>query len=263
MSEPDAGSDAARMTTRAVPDGPDWIITGTKIWVSNGAYAEYAVVFARVHGSGDHPQKGRISAFLVPTDAPGFEPEAPIRMFGEVGGDEAILHFDGVRVGPDLVLGDIGEGFAIAMSGVSAGRVYNSARAVGLARWALETAASYVKQRQAFGRPVAEHQGVAFPLAESAMEVHAAHLVGLNCALLLDQGRPAIKELSMAKALSTEAAVRAVDRAIQAHGAIGFTNELGLVDAYHTARKVCVADGTSEILRRGIANRLFGGDIAL
>jgi acyl-CoA dehydrogenase len=184
-------------------------------------------------------------------------------MFGDIGGDEAVLHFDDVRVGPDMVLGDIGDGFSIAMSGVSAGRVYNSARAVGLARWAIETAAGYVKQRQAFGRAVAEHQGVAFPLAESAMEVHAAHLVGLNCALLLDQGRPAVKELSMAKAFSTEAAVRAIDRAIQAHGAIGFTNELGVVDAYHAVRKACVADGTSEILRRSIANRLFDGDIEL
>jgi acyl-CoA dehydrogenase len=263
MSEPDAGSDARRMTTRARPDGPDWVLSGTKIWVTNGPYADYAVVFARVDPAGDHPQKGRISAFLVPTDTPGFEVEASIHMFGDIGGDEAVLHFDDVRVGPEMVLGDIGDGFSIAMSGVSAGRVYNSARAVGLARWAIETASGYVKQRQAFGRAVAEHQGVAFPLAESAMEVHAAHLVGLNCALLLDQGRPAVKELSMAKAFSTEAAVRAIDRVIQAHGAIGFTNELGLGDAYHAVRKACVADGTSEILRRSIANRLFDGDVDL
>jgi acyl-CoA dehydrogenase len=251
------------MTTRARPDGQDWIITGTKIWVTNGPYADYAVVFARVDPAADHPQKGRISAFLIPTDASGFAAEASIHMFGDVGGEEAILHFNDVRVAPDMVLGEIGDGFSIAMSGVSAGRVYNSARAVGLARWAIETASRYVKEREAFGRPIAEHQGVAFPLAESAMEIHAAHLVGLNCALLLDRGRLAVKELSMAKAFSTEAAVRAIDRVIQAHGAIGFTNELGLVDAYHAVRKACVADGTSEILRRSVANRLFGGDIDL
>jgi acyl-CoA dehydrogenase len=263
MSEPDAGSDARMMRTRATPDGEDWLLSGSKIWISNGPYAEYAVVFARVDSGPQDGRPGRITAFLVPTDSPGFHAEGTIRMFGEIGGDEAVLHLDEVRVGPDMVLGEVGEGFSIAMAGVSSGRVYNSGRAVGLARWAIETATEYIKQRQAFGHPIAEHQGVAFPLAESAMEVHAAHLVGLNCALLLDQGRPATKELSMAKALSTETAVRAIDRVIQAHGAIGFTNELGLVEAYHAVRKACVADGTSEILRRTIANRLFGGDLDL
>jgi acyl-CoA dehydrogenase len=263
LSEPDAGSDARMMRTRAVAAGEDWVLSGSKIWITNGPYAEYAVVFARVDPGPEDGPRGRISAFLVPTDTPGFAAEASIRMFGEVGSDEAVVYLDDVRVGPEMVLGDVGDGFSIAMSGVASGRVYNSARAVGLARWALETATEYVTRRQAFGHPVADYQGVSFPLAESAMEVHAAHLVGLNCALLLDQGRPATKELSMAKAFSTEVAVRAIDRAIQAHGAIGFTNELGLVEAFHSVRKACVADGTSEILRRTIARRLFAGDLDL
>jgi acyl-CoA dehydrogenase len=263
MSEPDAGSDARMMRTRAIADGEDWVLSGSKIWITNGPYADYAVVFARIDSGPADGSRGRISAFLVPTRSPGFTAEASIRMFGEVASEEAVLYLDEVRVGPEMVLGDVGDGFTIAMSGVASGRVYNSARAVGLARWALETAAEYVTRRHAFGQPVADHQGVAFPLAESAMEVHAAHLVGLNCALLLDRGRPATKELSMAKALSTEVAVRAIDRAIQAHGAIGFTNELGLVEAFHAVRKACVADGTSEILRRTIAKRLFAGDLDL
>jgi acyl-CoA dehydrogenase len=266
MSEPDAGSDARQMRTRAVPDGDDWLIDGSKIWVTNGPYADYAVVFARVEGlsSGGAPTSaGGISAFLVPTVTPGFEAEGSIRMWGDIGSDEAVLHFDQVRVGPEMVLGQIGGGLAIAMSGVTAGRVYNSARAVGLARWALETGLTYAQDRQAFGKAIAGHQGVAFPLAEAAMEVHAAHLMGLNCALLLDAGKPATKELSMSKAYSTEAAVRAIDRVIQTHGAMGFTNELGLVEAYHAVRKALVADGTSEILRRAIAGRLFAGDVDL
>jgi acyl-CoA dehydrogenase len=262
MSEPDAGSDARRMRTVAVPDGGAWVLTGSKIWVTNAPYADYAIVFAKAGESG-HPQEGEITAFVVPTDAPGFHVQGSIRMFGEVGGEEAEIRLDGVRVEGNMMLGEVGDGFAIAMSGVSAGRLYNSARAVGLARWALEIAAGYINERQAFGRPLAEHQGVAFPLAESAMEIHAAHLVGLNCALLLDRGQPAPKELSMAKALSTESAVRAIDRVIQAHGAIGLTNELGLVDAFHAVRKACIADGTAEILRRTIANRLSRGDLAL
>jgi acyl-CoA dehydrogenase len=265
MSEPDAGSDARQMRTRAVPDGEDWLIDGSKIWVTNGPYADYAVVFARVEGvpAGGAPSGGGISAFLVPTATPGFQAEGSIRMWGDIGSDEAVLHFDQVRVGPEMVLGEIGGGLAIAMSGVTAGRVYNSARAVGLARWALEAGLAYAQDRQAFGKAIAGHQGVAFPLAEAAMEVHAAHLMGLNCALLLDAGRPATKELSMSKAYSTEVAVRAIDRVIQTHGAIGFTNELGLVDAYHAVRKALVADGTSEILRRAIAARLFAGDVEL
>ncbi len=263
MSEPDAGSDARMMRTRAVRDGDDWVLSGSKIWITNGPYAEYAVVFARVESDGDDGSRSGISAFLIPTESPGFSAESVIKMFGELGGDEAVLHLDEVRVASEMVLGKIGDGFSIAMSGVSSGRVYNSARAVGLARWAIEAAVDYVTRRQAFGHPIGENQGVAFPLAESAMEVHAAHVLGLNCALLLDQGRPAIKELSMAKAFSTEAAVRAIDRVIQVHGAIGFTNELGLVEAFHEVRKACVADGTSEILRRTIAKRLFAGDVDL
>jgi len=161
------------------------------------------------------------------------------------------------------VLGEVGQGFAIAMSGVASGRLYNSARAVGLGRWALEMAVEYADRRRTFGRPIIEHQGVSFQLADSAAELHAAHLVGLNCAILLDRGDKALKELSMAKLLSTEAGARTVDRVMQVHGAIGFTNELGLVETHEHLRKICVADGASEILRQNIAERLRRGDLAL
>ena len=134
---------------------------------------------------------------------------------------------------------------------------------MGLARWALEKAVAYASQRVAFGAPIAEHQGVAFPLAESAMEVHAAHLAGLNAALLLDRGERAIKELSMAKAFSVEVCLRAVDRAIQTHGGMGLTNEVGLVHAYNTLRIINIADGTNEILRRTIFQQLSRGDLDL
>jgi acyl-CoA dehydrogenase len=280
MSEPDAGSDARRMRTRALAGRDGWVLSGRKIWITNGPYADYAVVFARAeheagaggaagHDEGRGPgastssSPGGITAFLVPTSAPGFRVESTIRMFGEIGGDEAEIALEEVPVGREWQLGDTGEGFRIAMSGVSSGRVFNAARAVGLARWALEKATAYTAQREAFGHSISEYQGVSFPLADSAIEVHAAHLVGLNCALLLDRGLPATKELSMAKAFSTDVAVRAIDRAIQVHGAMGFTNELGLVDAYESIRKARVADGTSEILRRTIAGRLLAGDLDL
>jgi alkylation response protein AidB-like acyl-CoA dehydrogenase len=263
MSEPDAGSDALMMRTRAVRRGDSWVLTGSKIWVTNAPYADFAVVFAVTDPDEAQLRRGGISAFLVPSETAGCTIDGSIKMFGHLGGDEALIYLDDVCVGNEMVLGEVDRGFAIAMGGVESGRVYNSARAVGLGRWALEVGLDYVQRREAFGRPIADHQGVSFPLAESAMELHAAHLAGLNCARLMDQGRRALKELAMAKALSTEAAVRAVDRVIQAHGAIGFTNELGLVEAYQAVRKACVADGTSEILRRTIAKQLLAGDLDL
>ena len=134
---------------------------------------------------------------------------------------------------------------------------------MGLGRWALEKALDYAKQREAFGQKIAEYQGVTFPLAESAMELHAAHLMGLNVATLLDQGAPAVKELAMTKAYAVQVGYRAVDRAMQTHGAMGFTNELGLHHAWHSLRIVNVADGTNEILNRSIVQRLLKGDIEL
>ena len=142
-------------------------------------------------------------------------------------------------------------------------KLFNSARAVGMGRWALEQAFEYVKVREAFGNPIAEYQGVMFPLAESAMHIHAAHLMSLNAAQLVDKGLPARKEMSMTKGFSTQMALQAVDRVLQAHGAIGFTNELALTEAYKTLRKVNVADGTNEILRRTIAKEMLDGDMDL
>ena len=256
LSEPGAGSDASRITTRAVPDGDGWRITGRKVWTSNSPVADYCVVFAVT----DPDTRGDISAFLVPTDAPGFEIQRIIKLFGHIGGDEAELTLDDVRVEPWQLVGDLHKGFAAALYGVSLGRIYNSARAVGYGRWALEQALDYAGVRKAFGKTISEFQGVTFPLAESATELHAAHLMALNAATLLDRGDAAVKELSMAKAYAVQVGYKAVDRAMQTHGAMGFTNELGLYHAWHALRIVNVADGTNEILNRTIVQRLMKGD---
>ena len=260
LSEPGAGSDAAALTTRATPDGNGWRINGRKIWTTNSPIAEYCIIFAQTDPERAAARKGGISAFLVPTNAPGFEIENIIRMHGAVGGNEAQLVFEDIRVEPSQLVGELHEGFKNAVFGVSMGRIYNSARSLGLARWSLELALDYSTTRQAFGKPISDYQGVTFPLAESAMELHGAHLMGLNAAMLLDRGQPAIKELSMAKAYAVEVSARAIDRAIQVHGAMGFTNEVGLAEAYNVVRVVNVADGTNEILRRTIVHRLLGGD---
>ncbi len=263
MSEPGAGSDAMMMKTRAVPEGDGWRLTGSKIWTTNSPYADYCIVFAITDPDRAAQRRGGISAFLVPTGAHGFVVERVIRMWGSTGGNEAELRLDAVRVEPHQLVGRLHEGFAIAMLGVNLGRLYNSARAVGTGRWALEQAFRYCQIREAFGSPIAEYQGVTFPLAESAMQIHAAHLMCLNTAQLLDRGLPARKEVSMMKAFATQAGALAVDRAIQAHGAIGMTNELGLTEAYKSLRKVNIADGTNEILRRTIAKEMLSGDMDL
>jgi acyl-CoA dehydrogenase len=263
LSEPDAGSDAAAIRTRAVPSGKGWKITGRKIWTTNAPIADYCIVFAITDPVQASARKGGISAFLVPTNTPGFEVQRMIRLFGHIGSDEAELRLEDVYVEPWQIVGELHRGFEAALYGVSLGRVYNSARAVGSGRWALEQAIDYAKVRKTFDRPIADYQGVMFPLAESATELHAARLMGLNSAALLDQGQPAIKELSMTKCYSVQVGLRAVDRAMQTFGGMGLTNELGLHHAWHTLRIINIADGTNEILNRTISQRLLKGDVEL
>ena len=263
MSEPEAGSDAAMMRTRAEPDGEGWRLYGRKIWTTHAPVADWMLALAVTDPVRAEARRGGISAFLVPTDAPGFRIERVIGMWGEPGGPEAEVVLDGVAVEPWQLVGDLDEGLRVGLLGVSLGRVYNAARSVGLGRWAVELAVDHAKRRRTFGRPIADYQGVSFPLATAATEVHAAHLLGLNAARLLDEGHRAVKELSMAKAYAVQAGARAVDRAMQTFGALGFTNELGLADAYHTLRVINVADGTNEILNRTIFQRLADGDLDL
>jgi acyl-CoA dehydrogenase len=263
LSEPNAGSDAVAIKTKAVPDGDGWRLSGTKIWTTNSPHAEHAMIFAVTDPERAAGRKGGISLFLVPTSAKGFVIERIIKMFGSPGGDEAVLHFDDIRLERHQLVGELNRGFEIAMLGVGLGRLYNAARGVGLGRWSLEMAFDYAKVRQAFGKPISEYQGVTFPLAESAMEIHAAHLMSRNVAQLLDQGLPAAKELSMTKAYSVQVGARAVDRVIQAHGAMGLTNEMYLTDAYVILRKVNIADGTNQIMNRTIVKRMLDGDVDL
>lgn len=263
LSEPNAGSDASMIRTKAEKAGDGWRISGRKIWTTNAPVADYCVVFAVTDNELAASKKGGITAFIVPTNSAGFSVQRIIKLFGHIGGDEAELAFEDLYVEPWQIVGELNNGFAAALYGVSLGRIYNSARAVGYGRWALELALDYAQTREAFGNTISNYQGVAFPLAESATQLHAAHLMGLNAASLLDQGSAAIKELSMAKAYSVQVGFKAVDQAMQTHGAMGFTNEIGLTEAWHALRIVNVADGTNEILNRTIAQRLLKGDLEI
>ena len=255
LTEPNAGSDASMLATKAVEEGDGWRLSGRKIWTTNAPIADFCVVFAKTSSG--------ITAFMVPTDSEGFKIQRVIRLFGHIGGDEAEIALDEVFVEPWQIVGELGKGFAAALYGVSLGRIYNSARSVGYGRWAIEMALDYAKVRTAFGQPISEYQGVSFPIADAATDLHAAHLMGINAAMLLDAGELAVKELSMTKAFSVQKGLSAVDCAMQTHGAMGFTNELGLTEAWQALRVVNVADGTNEILKRTIAQRLQKGDLEL
>ncbi|MDO8671191.1 MAG: acyl-CoA dehydrogenase [Dehalococcoidia bacterium] len=260
MSEPDAGSDAWNMKTRAVRDGDDWIINGTKQWISNGPYANYVLVFAITEPELAAARRGGISCFLVDATSPGYS-TSPIRIWGEVGGNEGILSFSDVRVPNGNLVGELGQGFRLAIAGVSHGRLYNTARCVGLSQWALRKATKYSQERIAFNGPIAMNQGVSFQLADCAIEMHAAKCMGLALANMIDRGERVVKEMNMTKAFATEACFRIIDRCIQVFGGMGVTNETALFHAFHIARTVRIADGTSEILRRNIAQELFRGNL--
>jgi acyl-CoA dehydrogenase len=263
LSEPDAGSDVYGMKTRAVRDGDDWLITGTKQWISNAPYADHAMVFAITDPELCRQRKGGITGFLVDAKAPGFSVPRVISVMGHLGSDIGVITLDGVRVRDDHRLGAEGKGLSVAINGVNKGRVGMAGQMLGLAKWALKQAVDYAKQRQTFGRPIADHQAIQFMLAECAIEIYAAKNMVRNCAWRIDSGLPVEAEISMVKAYSTEMLNRVMDRCIQVHGGMGLTNELRLEDGYRYARSMRIPDGTTEIQKRTIARRLLSGDLSL
>ena len=257
LSEPDAGSDVFGMKTRAVRDGDEWVLTGTKQWITNSPYADYAMVFALTDPEAAARRKGGVTGFFVDTRAPGFSVPRIINTMGHLGGDTGVIVLDGVRVRDDHRLGEVGRGLAVAMDGVNAGRMGMAASCLGLARWALDQAVDYAKVRKTFGVPIAEHQAIQLMLADSAMDIYAAKTMIQNCAWRLDSGRASTAQVSMVKAFSTEMLGRVMDRSIQIHGGMGLTNELRLEEGYRFARVMRIPDGTGEIQRRTIARQLL------
>jgi acyl-CoA dehydrogenase len=256
MSEPDAGSDIWNMRTTAEKAEGGWVLNGMKQWSTNSPYADWGIVFAVSDREAFRQHKHGLTGFVIDMKAPGVTVDSVISMFGHSGGDEGIISFTDAFVPDRQVIGEPGEGLAHAMSGVSTGRMYNSGRAVGLARWAVNRALAYAEERTTFGHRLIENQAISFPLATAAMEIHAAHVMGLDTARRLDRGENVRREVSMCKAFSTEMAVRAIDHAMQVHGAMGFTNEVHLAQAWQAMRRTCVADGSSEMMRMQIVKAL-------
>jgi acyl-CoA dehydrogenase len=257
LSEPDAGSDAWGIMSHAERDGDEWIISGTKQWISNGPYADFALVFAVTDREQARARRGGISCFFVPTTSPGFAVDSVIRLFGQSGGHEGILSLSDVRVPAANLIGQQGDGFSIAMGGISVGRLYNAARLNGLAQWALERSIEYTRSRKTFGRPISENQAVSFPLADCAMDIYASRTMSLDCARRIASGHKAVNEIAMVKAFTTEACYRVFDRAMQVHGGMGLTNETKLYDGWLLARILRIADGSVEMMRRTISKSQY------
>ncbi|MEU8405751.1 acyl-CoA dehydrogenase family protein [Micromonospora sp. NPDC048842] len=254
LTEPDSGSDAAALRTRAVRDGTDWLLTGTKTFITNGTTAEVALVFARTGGPG---HRG-ISAFLVPTDSPGLtrrEIHGKLGLRGQATGE---LGFDEVRVPDTARLGAEGAGFRLALATLAKGRMSVAAGCVGIAQGCLDAAVAYAGQRTQFGKPIAGHQLVQQLLAAIAVDTAAARLLVWQVADLIDSDQPFATEASMAKLFASEAAVRAANNAVQVFGGYGYIDEYPVGKYLRDARVATLYEGTSQIQQLLIGRALTG-----
>jgi butyryl-CoA dehydrogenase len=250
LTEPGAGSDAASLRTLARRDGDGYLLTGSKVFITNGTHAELALVFATV----DPEKKHRgITAFIVGTDAPGFHRGVHETKLGVNASGTTELVFDRVRVPASQRLGAEGEGFKIAMATLDGGRIGIAAQATGIAQGALEQALAYAKERQAFGHPIADFQAIQFMLADMATEIDAARLLVRKAAWKSDTGGRFSMEASIAKLFASEMATRATHKAIQIHGGYGYSAEYPVERMYRDARITEIYEGTSEIQRLVIA----------
>ncbi len=244
LTEPGTGSDAGSLTTRAVRDGDAYLLSGTKTFITNGTWADVALVFARTN---DRPGHRGVSAFLVPTSAPGFSRREIHGKLGLRGQATAELVLDAVRVPASAMLGPEGKGFSVAMSALAKGRMSVAAGCVGIAQAALDAAVSYASQREQFGKPIAHHQLVQELIADISVDVDAARLLTWRVTDLIDRGQPFATESSTAKLFASEAAVRAASNALQVHGGYGYIDEYPVGKLLRDARVMTLYEGTSQI----------------
>ena len=243
LTEPGVGSDAANLTARAERRGSDYVIDGQKLFITNGTWAEVALVFARTGGDGPRG----VTAFLVPTDSGGFEAREVKDKLGLRGQATAELFLDGVRVPESARLGEEGQGFRVAMTALDKGRVSVAAGCVGIVQGCLEAAVSYATSRTQFGRPIAGFQLVQDMVADISVDADAARLLVWRCADLIDRGEPFGTAASKAKLFASEAAVRAANLAIQVHGGAGYVEDYPVAKYLRDARVMTLYEGTSQI----------------
>ena len=257
LTEPHVGSDAAAITTSAVRDGEHWVLNGVKQFITTGKHAEVAIVFAVTDKAAG--KKG-ISCFVIETGAPqhipGFVVARLEDKLGQRASDTAQIVFDNCRVPASALAGTEGDGYRIALSNLEAGRIGIAAQSVGMARAALEAAVRYARERETFGKPIVQHQAVAFRLADMATQLEAARQLVWHAATLKDAGQPCLKEASMAKLFASEMAERLCSDAIQIHGGYGVVNDFPVERIYRDVRVCQIYEGASDIQRLVIAREV-------
>jgi len=256
LTEPHTGSDASALRTKAVFDGDRWLLNGTKQFITSGETADIAIVFAVTD-----PDAGKrgISAFLVPTTSIGYRVSSKEKKLGQKASDTCQIVFENVEVPPDMMLGEPGEGYKIALSNLEGGRIGIGAQAVGMARAAYEAALAYAHEREAFGKPIFEHQAVAFRLADMATQIHAARLMYLDAAGRYDRGEPCLQQASMTKVFASEMAEKVCSDALQTFGGYGYTADFPVERIYRDVRVCQIYEGTSDVQRLVISRSLAGG----
>jgi alkylation response protein AidB-like acyl-CoA dehydrogenase len=252
LSEPQGGSDAAALTTRAVRDGDSYVVTGTKAWITHAHSADFYNVFCRTGGPG---AKG-ISCLLADARTPGIAPQTPERTMALRASPVAQIAFDNVRVPADRLVGAEGDGFRIAMSALDSGRLGIAACAVGLAQAALDYAVAYAREREQFGRPIIDFQGLGFLLADMATQVSAARALTLAAARLRDAGRPFSVEAAKAKLFATDVAMRVTTDAVQVLGGYGYVADHPVERYMREAKVLQIVEGTNQIQRLVISRSL-------
>ena len=250
LTEPGAGSDPGSLSTRAERDGGDWVISGSKIFITLGTWAGLALVFAKAEAS--------VTCFLVPTDSPGFSSHQIKGKLGLRAQDTGELTFDGVRVPGDAVLGEEGGGLKVALSALDNGRISLAAGCVGIGQGCLEACTRYTKERHQFGRPIASFQLIQELLAEIAVETEASRLLAWKAGLAMDSGERHTLESSVAKYYCSEAAVRSANAAVQIHGGYGYVDEYPVGKYLRDARVTTLYEGTSQIQKLIIGRQLTG-----
>jgi alkylation response protein AidB-like acyl-CoA dehydrogenase len=255
LTEPDTGSDAANQRTRARKTEAGWAISGTKMWISMGSYSSFALVFAQTDP--DLAHRG-LACFLVDTSLPGFSSQPIHGKLGLHGSDTASLALDGVEVGADALLGEVGDGFKIAMSALDSGRYSVAAGCVGICQGCVNESVAYAKERHQFGRPIAGFQLVQAMLADMKVETDAARMLVWRAGYLKDTGKPNTTETSIAKLYATEAAIRCASTAIQVHGGAGYVDDHPVERYFRDVRVTTLYEGTSQIQKLIIGRALTG-----
>ena len=255
LTEPDTGSDAANQKTRARKTDGGWVINGAKMWISLGNHAKVALIFAQT----DPEKKHRgLACFLVDTAQSGFQPQTIHHKLGLRGSDTAEIGLDDVHVADDAVLGEVGDGFKVAMSALDSGRYSVAAGCVGICQGSLDASVTYAQEREQFGRPIAAFQLVQEMLADMALETDAARMLVWRAGYLKDTGKPSTTETSVAKLYATEAAVNCANTAIQVHGGSGYVDDYPVERYFRDVRVTTLYEGTSQIQKLIIGRALTG-----